>query len=460
MASEAKRIPDSEWEKHRVEIIRLYYDENKSQKVVSKHMSEIHDFVASKWQYERQFEKWKLKKNHSPATWNSLRGAGNTSSSIIYHGRAVAEKKAKKAMTRYKNSATSADIRGALSPGFSSAATTTNMPTNMLEIRAHISMLVLTPSLLAWNIFNNQSVVQPLPPGYTNHFTQSLAALGNDSWELVTRNSHGAGIVQGLDFSLPIGPQAATNVRAILPLSTLISIKVPPDIPGDGQVTSYSQSDAVMLHAMIHALSNDMIERLGFDNLGELWLHVKTRFGAEVPKILMQIIRSSYSGDLCRKIFQAVIEANDAACLRQIIRTWNINVDDMACFGSNRERFSAVELAAGLMYPDVLSVLLAEGSDVNKAGAFQWGFLPRNSQHTLGAGIVYLYNHIQSAPQYRADVLSRPILYEKEPKYQPQLSVFVSSYIMWIGINLNIEIERFRTTSNGLETYRSLLNSS
>lgn len=47
MASEAKRIPDSEWEKHRVEIIRLYYDENKSQKVVSKHMSEIHDFVAS-----------------------------------------------------------------------------------------------------------------------------------------------------------------------------------------------------------------------------------------------------------------------------------------------------------------------------------------------------------------------------------------------------------------------------
>lgn len=60
-----------------------------------------------KWQYERQFEKWKVKKNHSPATWNKLRGSSSTSSPITYHGRVIAVKKAKKAMARYKGSATS-----------------------------------------------------------------------------------------------------------------------------------------------------------------------------------------------------------------------------------------------------------------------------------------------------------------------------------------------------------------
>ncbi|KXJ85948.1 hypothetical protein Micbo1qcDRAFT_220084 [Microdochium bolleyi] len=148
MATNSSRIPESEWERRRPEITRLYYEEDWTREAVDQFMRDTHNFVASKWQYEKHFQAWNLRKNHSRGTWTkvgSLIRQGRLPGTIEYHGRPIAVKKVQRATARYRQTEAGQEMHEPLSPGFVSATTPTMIDNPMPS--AQFSTDDLTPSL-------------------------------------------------------------------------------------------------------------------------------------------------------------------------------------------------------------------------------------------------------------------------------------------------------------------------
>lgn len=154
-------------------------------------------------------------------------------------------------------------------------------------------------------------------------------------------------------------------MKNMLPMCTMAHLL---HAEGDTPAPTPDPGDWTNLYCLIYALSNDMIGSLGFRTLGQVWLHLM-KFGASD---LLDHLRKSkpvlYSKDLRWKLVQGAIEAGNARWVGDLIQELDINVDEILCFGHQRQAFSAIELASGLMYDKVVCELLSRRADVNITG--------------------------------------------------------------------------------------------
>ncbi|KAJ1323208.1 Clr5 domain-containing protein [Microdochium nivale] len=407
METTTPRHPESVWDSHKSEIERLYCDENWSQKAVHEFMREMHGFCATKFQYESHFKKWKFRKNHSQATWakiGDLVRQGGSSSVVKHNGRELSARKLQKGITRYKTGDTSTAANDPLSPGFELVLTDVSKPPPM---RAQLSLVYVTPSISLMRLFSIRNDFLPHPRGTQNKFPGTITILDTE-------------FTKDLTYELPELAKShhpSINLRAILPLSTLGSSEAAPDgttsPASQAQDISLARGYSVELHVLIHALSNNMTSRLGFQNLGQVWRCVRNNHSLGTQEVLTYTLRSTYSKDLCHTIVQAAIEAGDAAGVRQLIRMWSINVDDVTCYGTNREAFSVVELAAGLVHSDVLAVLLDEGADINKTGAYS----SRKLGKATGGAIYWLVYSAELTGLFHTPSTDSDQCSETSPKY-------------------------------------------
>ncbi|KAJ1326982.1 ankyrin repeat domain-containing protein 50 [Microdochium nivale] len=160
----------------------------------------------------------------------------------------------------------------------------------------------------------------------------------------------------------------ARMFRRILPFSALELLEA--STVNETYAGQISKADCAVFYLFIHALSNNMIDRLGFRSLGHMWRSLKGHLGRHVEYHFARVVRTRYSKTLCWKILQGAIEVNDAIAVRQIIRQWEIKVDNVCCFGRNQQAFTAVEVASGFLAAEVLQALLDEDADVNKTGPY------------------------------------------------------------------------------------------
>lgn len=133
--------------------------------------------------------------------------------------------------------------------------------------------------------------------------------------------------------------------------------------PGSTQVVSYSDFDYSKVHCLIFAVSNNMIDRIGFGKLRDVWIYLRQTLESSSTYILLRMMQGSYSKSVWWKFLQGAIEAGDARGCAEVIRLGQIKVDDVVCRGSWSERYTTVELAVLLRHTNVLRVLLDEGAD-------------------------------------------------------------------------------------------------
>ncbi|KAK6866353.1 hypothetical protein PG995_002881 [Apiospora arundinis] len=60
------------WDHHREELERLYMDENKSVQYIKRYMEEKYHFAASKYQFDKRFNKWNCSKYSSSLVWKAV----------------------------------------------------------------------------------------------------------------------------------------------------------------------------------------------------------------------------------------------------------------------------------------------------------------------------------------------------------------------------------------------------
>ncbi|PSN75329.1 ankyrin [Corynespora cassiicola Philippines] len=98
------------WNRHKAAIQTLYLDEDRKllgTGGVIEQMAELHDFHATKAQYERQFKKWDFRKNRTKKEWEAIahqvakRKRDNKESEVMIDGAIVCSKRLKKEVSRY-----------------------------------------------------------------------------------------------------------------------------------------------------------------------------------------------------------------------------------------------------------------------------------------------------------------------------------------------------------------------
>ncbi|KAJ1332042.1 ankyrin repeat domain-containing protein 50 [Microdochium nivale] len=370
MAHVAQPISEAQWESHREEITKLYCDQRMTQKKVEKFMAEERSFVATKSQYEARFNLWNLRKKHSKATWTALdskMGPGQDPSSLSYHGRPIDARKVKKAISRYRNLLLR---QGPLSPGFELADPDTAM-TPVLIPRAKIPLMRLTPSLFSFRkvFMRNLSESGPHQMSIMASLRNAIPSLGLHVASTMDQN-RGPATVETVVVNPTRTPPStkAISVEAIFPLNALESWKdnigklMNPPTPS-GQVELCSDLDQPKLHLLVYAMSNNMIEKLGFENLRDVWTYLRQALNNSSTQILYQMMQGSYSKSVWWKVLQGAIEAGDAVGCADIIRLGRLQVDDVICLGTGEERLTAIELAALLDHTDILEILLKQGGD-------------------------------------------------------------------------------------------------
>ncbi|KAH7028740.1 ankyrin repeat-containing domain protein [Microdochium trichocladiopsis] len=377
MASAAVRTRESEWEAHREEITRLYWDEKMTQKNVADFMSKEHGFSASKWQYERHFNLWNLRKKHSKETWvalNGMPGQFELASSLVFHGRAIEAKKRNKARLRYPNSATLQGTTNTLPPGFELVnCNTTLAPMIESAYVARILSVRLTPLLLSFQLFRGfNEAGKPTKPLMS--LRKVMATLDREASLPPTEDTAENGTVVTSSRVLKImpGEMDRASAQAIFPWAALEEWHSGSDplmvTAIASQHMASSQVDQARLHLLVFALSNGMERDMGIECLGDVWQYLQQSSAFLSRNSLQQIMQGPYSKTLCSKLLQGAIEAGNASGCSQIIRLGNIRVDDVVCFGEDGELLAAVELAALLGNVQVLEALLKENADPTRTG--------------------------------------------------------------------------------------------
>ncbi|KAE8442754.1 hypothetical protein EG329_002894 [Mollisiaceae sp. DMI_Dod_QoI] len=105
--SNARKIPDAEWQLYKEEIRVLYMEENKTLEEAMATMETTHGFKASKAQYIRKLDKWGLKKHSTKEKWEYIsqklqkRKLEGKESDTFINGKLVPLKKVKKETSRH-----------------------------------------------------------------------------------------------------------------------------------------------------------------------------------------------------------------------------------------------------------------------------------------------------------------------------------------------------------------------
>ncbi|RMJ09664.1 hypothetical protein CDV36_010695 [Fusarium kuroshium] len=105
--SPAARIPLSHWEREKEHIRALYLDQDKTLDELVKCMAEEHGFEATRAQYIRRLDSWKMRKYSTKEEWEYVhslvrkRKLEGKESEIIMDGKPISVKKLKKELGRY-----------------------------------------------------------------------------------------------------------------------------------------------------------------------------------------------------------------------------------------------------------------------------------------------------------------------------------------------------------------------
>ena len=105
--SNPRTISPGDWETHKETIERLYIGEDKTLEQLLQYMQH-HGFHASKGQYKRQLNKWKISKNISAKDWKRISrivaardSIGKTSQIVVQGKTVVSPEKVRKETRRY-----------------------------------------------------------------------------------------------------------------------------------------------------------------------------------------------------------------------------------------------------------------------------------------------------------------------------------------------------------------------
>lgn len=180
----------------------------------------------------------------------------------------------------------------------------------------------------------------------------------------------------------------ATHPRSALQTLSTVWGDILPRTDAMNQLTRLSVLHQAQLHILVHVLSNNMFDKLGFQNLGALWSFLRQAHGRHFRQGLAQIVCAFTSKELVWRFLQAAIEDADAAGVEFLVRVCRVNVNEIICIGWDREQFSAVEVAAGLMHGSVLRVLSQNGADVNMTGRYT----RKKSKIDTGGALYWLLN--------------------------------------------------------------------
>ncbi|RSL80942.1 hypothetical protein CEP51_006197 [Fusarium floridanum] len=105
--SRARRIPNAQWEKHKLTIHSLYISQEKKLEEVIKLMADEHGFQPTKAQYVRKLERWGFKKNSSKEEWEHAaavvrkRKSEGKETELEMNGKVISTKKLRKEFGRY-----------------------------------------------------------------------------------------------------------------------------------------------------------------------------------------------------------------------------------------------------------------------------------------------------------------------------------------------------------------------
>ncbi|KAL4918424.1 ankyrin repeat-containing domain protein [Aspergillus aurantiobrunneus] len=106
MAKHACRIPESQWERHKEQIISVYSGENSTLERTMTIMQERHGFKASKNQYRTRLKRWKLGKNATTDIWTWVgmkmrqRESQGKATQVFLHNKRLSRQKVMKEIAR------------------------------------------------------------------------------------------------------------------------------------------------------------------------------------------------------------------------------------------------------------------------------------------------------------------------------------------------------------------------
>ncbi|KAL3477062.1 hypothetical protein BJX99DRAFT_270011 [Aspergillus californicus] len=221
-------MTDSEWERFKSEIERLYIQEKWTLENVMEHMKVERGFVRSKGQYERQFKKWKLGKNQTlprPEAWKFIgrriekrKRVSNKESVVLIDDEEVQPHKIQRA--QYWTAYVKTSERSYIS---SSSESPENVmiytPVSSPQIAVHTMQMMREPwsTSLPWLQFS-RLLDQAIGQG-TDHMTIGFIAMLIDIWDVGRLESLSREVLVRLRSVIPW--QRLAHPRSIASVSVL-----------------------------------------------------------------------------------------------------------------------------------------------------------------------------------------------------------------------------------------------
>ncbi|KAM0803536.1 ankyrin repeat-containing domain protein [Usnea florida] len=388
-AQSAKPPSEEEWDTQKPRLKKLWLDENTplpGQNGVMNIMRTKHNFVASKYHYEKHFKHWKWSKNQKSEHWEKAlaliqqRNRQGKDTDVLVDGVLVSRNKIRKELSRHSK---------ALSQQLLTASIR-DLPKN-ITIRSPIidrtdslmmglpfgeleSLLRLTKNFCDSGSLG-LSVLSPSPPPsfpalitYDDTESEDWYLDGNlSSIEevdlLMQQPSMSA--VSRIQIASDVGRYGSSvfaALKSILP-KRIADEKI---LPTSRLLASSDKVFKSPLHRQILFSVANNFAGLGAFPIGDIMHFLQT----ETTEKLYQMVRSapgSASRAIIQNIFKAAIEAGDAMIVDLLIRENPIDTQINEQFLVAEDvRYTPVERATALRHEHVVRVLVHHGEDVNK----------------------------------------------------------------------------------------------
>ncbi|KAK8019069.1 hypothetical protein PG990_004207 [Apiospora arundinis] len=336
---------EQSWDHHRPELERLYMDENKSVQYIKRYMEEKHNLTASKYQFDKHFNKWNCSKYGSSAVWKAilphvrkLEQEGKCAE-VFIDMKQKTPKEIRNAMTRYK--------------GFLNNPNSPDMP-------------ILPKNAIV------QPVVQPatirIPKRLPFYYMETQLARNLPSPSAIL---HSTATATALDE-----PHRDTSLARVL------SIEVPPEqrelvvlnVPAMGTVTRLFTSP--LYRALVYSITNNLV---GFDTIPHQ--EILSLLKQETTYRFFLALSSApdlYSVQaLTQSIFWLALNAGDAEAVTFMLRnspSMDVNGHISGQKSIVQHHFTLkkpIEVASVLGHVEVVKALIAIGAQVDGTNALE-----------------------------------------------------------------------------------------